>query len=168
VTSTAANYYEIFTTAQYTAPIRICLVGPYGAAPTLLHFENGSWVTLPNQQALPASGPPFTQVCATTNSLSPFVVGIANTPPAPTLTRIAPDSGKRGTFEIVFFQGTGLGKKLAVRFSGEDISVIEAVSLNATTAAALIYIKPNAVRGSRAVTVSNAFGTSNSVTFVVR
>lgn len=321
--------YDITTTAQYELTITVCFVGgPFLPSDRLLHYENGNWVELANQQLWPSGGP-YTQLCAVTNSLSPFAVAsVINTPPtlflptsitaeaasaagasvmftvgasdaedgpltasctpgsgtlfpigvttvdctatdalgagasgaftvtvadttppaiatpapitqtattsngvavgftvtasdlvsgsltpscapasgsvfaigttmvtcsaqdaagndataaftvtvlappnehqAPTLTRITPDSGKRGTFQVVFLRGTGLHKKLSVRFSGEDIKVIEEVSLNATTAAALIFIKPNAVRGSRAVTVTNAFGTSNSLTFVVR
>jgi uncharacterized repeat protein (TIGR01451 family) len=321
-------FYDIFTTAQYTAPATVCVTGSVIGLPALWHLENGTWVELPNQQRLPASGPPYTTVCATTNSFSPFVVGIMNmaptlslpanitaeassaagaivvfaatatdsedgqlaascspgsgtvfpfgvttvtctatdsdgesasgsftvtvvdtTPPliatpgtitqtassvngaavsftasasdmvsgsltpvcapasgsvfpvgtntvtcsaqdaagngatatftitvvaqedqhrAPTLTGITPDSGRRGTLQIVFFQGTGLRKNLSVRFGGGDITVIEEASINATTAAALIYIKPNAAKGPRAVTVSNAYGTSNALAFVVK
>lgn len=77
-----SSYYDIFSTARYTAPITVCVTGQFAGAPTLLQLDNGSWVTLPNQQALPVSGPPFTTSCATTSSLSSLVVGVANTPPA--------------------------------------------------------------------------------------
>jgi hypothetical protein len=103
-----------------------------------------------------------------TASFTVTVLGPAGEHHAPTLTRIYPDSGKRGTWQLVFFQGTELRKKLAVQFSGEGITVMEVVPFNTTTAVALVHIKPNADRGPRAVTVSNAFGTSNPVTYVVR
>jgi hypothetical protein len=68
-------YYDISTTAIYTPPITICFSGNFLPGDTLLHYENGAWVTLPNQVLLPPTGPPFTQLCALTNSLSPFAVG---------------------------------------------------------------------------------------------
>jgi hypothetical protein len=53
----------------------VCIDGSFGASDFLLHYEGGTWVQLPNQQRLPAGGPPFARVCAATTSLSPFVVG---------------------------------------------------------------------------------------------
>ena len=68
------TFYDITTTVLYTPPITVCFAGTFGDTDLILHFENGAWVTLPNQQRLPASGPPYTSICAETQSLSPFAV----------------------------------------------------------------------------------------------
>jgi len=54
--------------------VTVCIDGSFGADDYLLHYENGTWVQLPNQQRLPVGGPPFTRVCADTATFSPFVV----------------------------------------------------------------------------------------------
>lgn len=319
--------YDIATTAQYTPPITVCFGGRFIASDRVLHYENGQWVVLPNQQLAPPGGP-YTQICAETASLSPFAVATLNTPPtltlpaditaeaasaagsvvaftatandaedgvlaatctpgsgavfplgtttvtcgatdangasvsgtfavtvidttppaittpgaitqtasttsgavvtfavtandlvsgavtpacapasgtlfpvgtttvtcsaqdaagngataafavtvlppndgtqAPTLTGILPDSGRRGTYQLVLLQGTGMRRKLTVNFSDGGIKVIEAGPLGTNAAWALVYIQPTAVRGPRAVTVSNTNGSSNALTFVVR
>ncbi|MEQ1871846.1 MAG: DUF11 domain-containing protein, partial [Vicinamibacterales bacterium] len=71
----ASLVYDITTSATYVAPVTVCIAGSFGTTDYLLHYEGGAWVQLPNQQRLPAGGPPFARVCATTTSLSPFVVG---------------------------------------------------------------------------------------------
>lgn len=166
----ASPYYDIFSTARFTTPVSVCVTGQFAGVPTLLQLDNGNWVTLANQQALPVSGPPFTTVCATTTtSLMPVVVGIANTPttPAPTLTRMTPDSGRRGTYAIVLFQGTGFGRTPTLQM-GDDIRVVEVLSFTPTVAGALVYIRPTAVRGPRNVTVTTDGGISNPLNFTVR
>ena len=70
----ASVAYDISTTATFTPPVTVCIDGSFGASDYLLHYENGAWVQLPNQQRLPVGGPPFTRVCADTATFSPFVV----------------------------------------------------------------------------------------------
>jgi hypothetical protein len=92
--------YDITTTAQYTAPVTVCFSGVFGLFDRVLHFENGAWVELPNQQLLPtdalASGRAFTEICAQTSTLSPFAVAtqIDATPPVITVTM----PGEGGTY----------------------------------------------------------------------
>jgi hypothetical protein len=74
--------YDITTTAQFTPPVRVCFTGSFDLSDWVLHVENGIWVKLPNQQRLPTGDPPYTSVCADTQTLSPFVVATElNTPP---------------------------------------------------------------------------------------
>ena len=74
--------YEITTTATVVPPITVCFSGVFTPADSVLHFENGAWVQLPNQQRLPAGAGPFVTICAQTTSLSPFVVArLVNAPP---------------------------------------------------------------------------------------
>lgn len=70
----ASLAYDISTTAAFTPPVTVCIDGTFGADDYLLHYESGAWVQLPNQQRLPAGGPPFARVCADTATFSPFVV----------------------------------------------------------------------------------------------
>ena len=76
------SMYEITTTAQFTPPVTVCFTGSFGLSDWVMHFEGGVWVKLPNQQRLPAGDPPYTSLCAETQTLSPFVVGTElNNPP---------------------------------------------------------------------------------------
>jgi hypothetical protein len=80
--SAAGAVYDITTTATIVPPITVCFSGTFTSADSVLHFENGAWVQLPNQQRLPVGPGPFGTICAQTNSLSPFVVARrVNTPP---------------------------------------------------------------------------------------
>jgi uncharacterized repeat protein (TIGR03803 family) len=80
----ASLAYDISTTAAFTPPVTVCIDGTFGASDYLLHYESGSWVQLPNQQRLPAGGPPFARICADTATFSPFVVA-TRTNRAPTV-----------------------------------------------------------------------------------
>ena len=63
-------YWDITTTATYTAPILVCLPVPTGVTnPHLIHFENGQPVDVPSSIV---NG----DVCGNVNSLSPFVVAV--------------------------------------------------------------------------------------------
>ncbi|WP_291980424.1 choice-of-anchor tandem repeat GloVer-containing protein [Luteitalea sp.] len=80
--SAGGTVYEITTTATVVPPITVCFSGTFTPADAVLHFENGAWVQLPNQQRLPAGPGPFTTICAQTTSFSPFVVAsLLDTPP---------------------------------------------------------------------------------------
>ena len=63
-------YWDITTTATYTAPILVCLPVPAGvSSPVLIHFENGQAVDVTTDLV---NG----DVCGDVNSLSPFVVAV--------------------------------------------------------------------------------------------
>ena len=69
--------YDISTTAAFTPPVWVCFAGTFGENDYLLHYVGGFWELLPNQQHLdpkPTNPPTYGQVCADTNSLSPFVI----------------------------------------------------------------------------------------------
>jgi hypothetical protein len=69
--------YDISTTAAFTPPVWVCFAGTFGENDYLLHYVGGFWELLPNQQHLdpqPTNPPTYRQVCATTNSLSPFAI----------------------------------------------------------------------------------------------
>lgn len=66
------QYYDIVTTAQYRAPIVVCIAAsPLPAGSALLHFnqQTQQWEDL-TVKPVPANGP----ICAQVNSLSPFAV----------------------------------------------------------------------------------------------
>jgi VCBS repeat-containing protein len=67
---TGSLYWEITTTASYTAPIHVCLPVPPGVSnPRLIHFVNGQPVDV-------TTGVANGDVCGDVNSLSPFVVAV--------------------------------------------------------------------------------------------
>ena len=67
-----ANYYEISTTATYTAPVTICIGYAginFGSSPQLFHFEGGVW------RDVTTSVDTVTQiVCGAVSSFSPFAL----------------------------------------------------------------------------------------------
>jgi hypothetical protein len=63
-------YWDITTTATFTAPILVCLPVPTGVSnPRLIHFENGQPVDV-------TTGIVNGDICGDVSSLSPFVVAV--------------------------------------------------------------------------------------------
>jgi len=88
--------------------------------------------------------------------------------PTPTLTSITPTSGARGTNFPVTLIGanfTPTGNTITVSVGGVSASAITVIS--STQINATLTIVPGAALTARTVTVTNAGGTSNSVTFTV-
>jgi Tol biopolymer transport system component len=69
------TYYDITTTAQFTAPVTVCVQYPDTAYQVdeanlkLLHFDGAAWVDITTSANLQTN-----TVCGVTSSLSPFVV----------------------------------------------------------------------------------------------
>jgi hypothetical protein len=81
-------YWDITTTATYTAPILVCLPVPAGVTTAhLIHFDNGQPVDVLPTEILNGD------VCGDVNSLSPFVVAVpAATSTTSTLSYTGPTS----------------------------------------------------------------------------
>jgi parallel beta-helix repeat protein len=76
-----ASLYDINTTAEFGAPVTVCL--PQGAVPDparLLHFENGAWVDV--TLTVDGSG----RLCGQVAGLSPFAVATATAAAVPGTT----------------------------------------------------------------------------------
>jgi hypothetical protein len=153
--------YEITTTAQYTPPVTVCFTGGFTLSDVMMHFENGSWVTLANQQYFPAGPGPYNKICADTSSLSPFAVTrpIAITPtlswsqPANMTFGSALGSGQLnatanvpGTFVYSPAAGTvlpvGSGQVLSAAFTPNDSVHYTAASV--TTLISVVPAPPSA------------------------
>jgi len=75
--------YNITTSAQYTAPVTVCFSGSFTESDWIMHVENSVGVKLSNQKRLPVGDPPYSTICAQTQTLSPFVVARElNRPPS--------------------------------------------------------------------------------------
>jgi len=116
------SMYEITTTAQFTAPVTVCFTGIFGLADWIMHLENGIWVKLPGQQRLPAGDPPYTSICAQTQTLSPFAVATElNSPPSASagVAQVVEATSPAGA--LVMLNGSGSdpdGDPLAFSWSG--------------------------------------------------
>jgi hypothetical protein len=66
---------DVSTTATFSGVITVCFNGSYPQQTQMLHFSGGAWINVTAQQT-------STQVCGTTISLSPFVIGTFAAPPA--------------------------------------------------------------------------------------
>jgi hypothetical protein len=88
---TGALYYDLSTTAQFTAPVTVCLTynpGSFTEAVRLLHHDGSDWTDI-TTSVNEAEG----RVCGETESLSPFAIAAANPDMAPKTTILAgPDS----------------------------------------------------------------------------
>ncbi len=87
--------------------------------------------------------------------------------PAPALTSITPNSGRRAGTVNVTLTGTDLTGTTAVTVSGAGITVSGVTVVNPTTVTATFTIASNAGLTARNVTVTTAGGTSNALTFTV-
>jgi len=89
--------------------------------------------------------------------------------PAPTLTSIAPATGRRASTVAVTLTGTNLTGTTAVNVSGAagSVTVSGITVVNSTTVTATFTISATAALTARTVTVTTAGGTSNAVTFTV-
>jgi len=88
-------------------------------------------------------------------------------PPTPTLTSIAPNTGRRGTSVPVTLTGTNFTAGSAVNISGAGVSSGTVTVVSSTTITATFTITTGAGLTARTVTVTTPGGTSNSVTFTV-
>ena len=104
-----------------------------------------------------------TTPAGTTNAVT-FTV---TTPPPPTLTLIAPNTGVRGTAVPVTLTGTNLTGATAVPVSGAGVTVSSLSVTNATTATATFTITATAALTARNVTVTTPGGTSAAQSFTV-
>lgn len=96
--------------------------------------------------------------CDTTDLVSPL----------PVLTSINPTVGARGTTVQVTINGSlFLGVNPRVNVSGDGITVQNVVVVDRTTLTADFVIDAAATLGDRQVTITNAGGTSNALTFTV-
>jgi len=86
---------------------------------------------------------------------------------APTLTSIAPSSGRRSSVVAVTLTGTNLTGTLAVNVSGNGITVSGITVVNDTTVTATFTISSTAFLTTRNVTVTTPGGTSGPVSFTV-
>ncbi|MCL4524805.1 MAG: hypothetical protein M1451_12995, partial [Acidobacteria bacterium] len=85
----------------------------------------------------------------------------------PSITSISPTGGARGTIVSVTLQGSQFqGGSVAISGSGVTISNVQILN-NGTTITMKLTIAAGAPVGPRDVTVFNAAGTSNPVTFTV-
>ena len=70
---TPAIYYDISTTVGFTGAVQVCIdvtgVDFGGEAPSLHHYESGSWVMVPS-----TFDPATNTICGSVTSLSPFAV----------------------------------------------------------------------------------------------
>ena len=90
------------------------------------------------------------------------------TPPAPTLTSIAPVTGSQGAAVGVTLTGSNfLTGATAVNVSGTGVTVSAVTVVNPTTVTATFTLAVTAGTGARTVSVTTPGGTSNAVTFTV-
>jgi len=90
------------------------------------------------------------------------------TPPPPTLTSIAPNSGVRGGAPVnVTLTGTNLTNASAITVSGLGVTCSNPTVVNATTATSTCTIAGNATLSARNVSITTPGGISNTVTFTV-
>jgi hypothetical protein len=87
--------------------------------------------------------------------------------PAPVLTSITPNSGRRASTVSVTLTGTNLTGTTAVTVSGAGVTVSGITLVNSTTVTATFTIAATAGLTARNVTVTTGGGTSNTVTFTV-
>jgi len=156
--------YQITTTAQFVPPIRVCFSGGFGLSDWLLHFEGGIWVKLPNQARTPVGDPPYSMICADTNSLSPFVAATQqNNPPTA-------DAGSNQTVEatspagaMVTLSGSGTDP------DGDALSFAWSGPCGAATGASVVLPCPMGA-STMTLTVTDSWGLSAtaSVTITVR
>ena len=102
-------------------------------------------------------GASVTTPAGTTNILNP-----AFTVVAPTLTTLAPNTGRPASTVIVTLSGTNLTGATAVNFTGTGVSAVVTGS-TATTVTATFTITAGAALGTRGVSVTTPGGTTNLV-----
>lgn len=90
-----------------------------------------------------------------------------NSPLAPTLTSVTPNSGNKGGLVSVTLAGTNFITGATVNVSGSNVQVLNVQVLNSTTITADFGIDPTAATGARTVTVTTSEGTSAAVPFTV-
>jgi hypothetical protein len=101
-----SQYYEISTTATYSGPITVCfgyddsgLSEAEELALQLLHYETDDWVDI----TIPPPDTVNNEICGLTNSFSPFVVVLPETPTGTTVIPI-PDNSTPGSGDTVCAQ----------------------------------------------------------------
>ena len=152
----ASVAYDITTTATFTPPVTVCIDGSFGANDYLLHYESGAWVQLPNQQRLPAGGPPFTRVCADTATFSPFVVA-TRVNRAPTV-----DAGPNQTIEATSASGAIVSVNgSATDLDGDTLTYTWSGACGAASGASAALACP---LGTNEVTLSVSDGENPAVT----
>jgi len=155
--------YDITTTAEFRPPVTVCLDGSFDVSDEIVHFENGAWVALSNQKSSPASGPPFTRICADTDTLSPFAVAAPNR--APTA-----DAGGDQTVEAA----SPAGAMVTLNGSGSDpdgdaLTFAWSGSCGSASAAGATFVCPLGPSAmTLMVTDSWGFSTEATVSITVR
>ncbi len=102
-----ASYYDIDTTAGYTAPVTVCLTyvpGSLAEPVRLLHWDadTSSWVDITT------SGDPVAgEVCGVTDSLSPFALATGTTLVVPETTIESGPAATTASSTATFFFSTG-------------------------------------------------------------
>ena len=102
-----ASYYDIDTTAGYTAPVTVCLTylpGSLAEPARLLHWDadTSSWVDITT------SGDPVAgEVCGVTDSLSPFALATGTTLVVPETTIESGPAATTASSTATFFFSTG-------------------------------------------------------------
>jgi len=141
--------------AGFTTPIPFTVVNDSEITATF---------TIAATAAATARNVTVTTPVATSNAVTFTVLA----PPAPTLTTIVPNSGFRGTNVNVVLSGTNLTGATALTGVGAGITVTGfAVNTAGTQITATFQIAAGAALTARTITVTNAGGTSNGVTFTV-
>jgi hypothetical protein len=91
-------------------------------------------------------------------------------PPAPTLSRVDPNSAIQGTITNVTFTGSNFipgATTVAISGAPGDVSVGFVTVIDATTLSTPLSIGAQATTGTRSVTVATRGGTSSAVTFTL-
>lgn len=122
-----APAYDITTSATFTGPLTVCFTLPAGISEAdfsrvrLLHRENGVWVDRTIlAPATPAPNFSTRQVCARTDSLSPFVLALAPTQLLNISTRLRVLTGDNALIGGFIITGSE-AKKVIIRALGPSL-----------------------------------------------
>ncbi|MEK6304174.1 MAG: fibronectin type III domain-containing protein [Acidobacteriota bacterium] len=102
-------------------------------------------------------------------STNALTFGILSSSPAPTISSISPVTKAPGTTFTLTINGTNLSQTTSVNFNASaGITVSNMIVVSSVKVTATITISSGAATGSRQVSVTTPFGTSNPVTYLVQ
>ena len=174
VTANPATLGPFDVTSEITATVNDANGNPIADAPVIFSTSAGSLASAGSVLRTNPSGQAFdrltlldtadtAQVTATSGSASSSVTVARGNFGDPILDSVSPFSGAPGTALTVTINGQRFRAGATVSF-GEGIAVNNVTYVNSETLRAAISIDPLATPGARTVTVTNADGTTGSLT----
>jgi hypothetical protein len=162
------SFQVTFTGTNLTGASSINITGGAGNGITVTGIANVSSTVVTatftiSSTALPVTRNISVRASAGTSNTLPFTVQSHT----PTLSSISPIFGERGSAVNVTLTGTNLtgGTINVPAASGITVSNVVVVSSTQITATFTIANVPNSGRGNQAISVTTAFGTTNTVNF---